>query len=259
MGYRPLMLDLVVPEAAEPVPLVVHIYGGGFAMGSHKSGALGARLLDRLLPQGIAVAAVQYRHSREATFPAQVHDVKAAVRWLRHHGDRLGLDGSRFAAWGSSSGGYLATMLAVTPGHPDLDGTLGITGSSSAVQAAISWSAPIDFARMPPPPRESPFHAIGADPHEWLLGGRVTEESALAANTGRYVTAGAAPLHLAHGDRDTGIPIDQSEEMAAVYEKAGATVELVRVAGAGHVFGDDDRERLITLGLDFLRRHLPAR
>jgi acetyl esterase/lipase len=256
LGYRPLTLDLVVPKATEPVPLVVHIYGGGFAMGSHKSSALGARLVDRLLPRGIAVAAVQYRHSREAPFPAQVHDVKAAVRWLRHHGDRLGVDGSRFGAWGSSAGGYLATMLAVTPGHPDLDGSLGVTGPSSAVRAAVSWSAPIDFARLPPPPRESPFHAAGADPHDWLLGGRVTEASAAAANTSRYVTADAAPLQLAHGDQDTGIPIDQSEEMAAVYEKAGATVDLVRVAGAGHVFGDGDRERLITLGLDFLLRHL---
>lgn len=257
LGYRPLTLDLVVPDAVRPVPLVVHIYGGGFATGSHKGNALGAHLLRRLLPQGVAVAAVQYRHSREAPFPAQVHDVKAAVRWLRHHGADLGLDTSRFSAWGSSSGGYLATMLAVTPDHAALDGALGITGPSSAVQAAVSWSAPVRISRLPPPPAGSAFHAIGVDPHDWFLGAPVAgvPDLAEAASTSTYVGADAAPLHLAHGEQDSGIPIDQSEEMAAAYESAGATFELVRIPGAGHFFGDEDRERLITLGLDFLVRH----
>lgn len=261
LGYRPLTLDLVVPDAAEPVPLVIHIYGGGFATGSHKTNSLGAHLVDRLLPQGIAVAAVQYRHSRESPFPAQVHDVKAAVRWLRHHAETLGLDRSRFGAWGSSSGGYLATMLAVTADHPDLDGRLGITGPSSAVQAAVSWSAPVNLARMPPPPAESAFHALGVDPHDWFLGTRVAEAPgiAMAASTSTYVDTGAAPLQLAHGEHDDGIPIDHSEEIAAAYERAGATVRFERVQGAGHFFGEGDRERLIALGLDFLECHMPGR
>ncbi|GAA0900678.1 alpha/beta hydrolase [Pseudonocardia zijingensis] len=261
LGYRPLTLDLVVPKAAEPVPLVVHIYGGAFAVGSHKTNSLGAELVDRLLPQGIAVAAIQYRHSREASFPAQVHDVKAAVRWLRHHGEALGLDGSRFGAWGSSSGGYLATMLAVTADNPDLEGALGITDASSAVQAAVSWSAPVNIARMPPPPGESPFHALNIDPHDWFLGTRVAESPsiAMAASTSTYVSASSAPLHLAHGEQDTGIPIDQSEEITAAYDRAGATVVFERIPGAGHFFSDGDRDRLITLGLDFLLRHTNGR
>ncbi|MEN3268701.1 MAG: hypothetical protein V7646_5595 [Pseudonocardia sp.] len=180
------------------------------------------------------------------------------MRWLRHHGDDLGLDTSRFGAWGSSSGGYLATTLAVTADHPELDGALGITGPSSAVHAAVSWSAPVNIARLPPPPAESAFHAIGVDPHDWLLGTRVADvpHLAKAASTSTYVSADAAPLLLVHGEQDSGIPIDQSEEMAAACARAGARVELVRVPGAGHVFGDEDRERLITLGLDFLLRHI---
>jgi acetyl esterase/lipase len=261
LGYRPLTLDLVVPKAVEPVPLVVHIYGGAFAVGSHKTSSLGAQLVDRLLPQGVAVAAIQYRHSREASFPAQVHDVKAAVRWLRHHGEALGLDGSRFGAWGSSAGGYLATMLAVTADHSNLEGALGIIEPSSAVQAAVSWSAPVNIARMPPPPVESPFHALNVDPHDWFLGTRAADapHTAMAASTSTYVGASAAPLHLVHGEEDTGIPIDQSEEIAAAYDRVGATVEFVRVPGAGHFFSDGDRERLITLGLDFLLRHTDGR
>jgi acetyl esterase/lipase len=256
-GYRPLTLDLVVPKAAERVPLVVQIYGGGFALGSHKTSSLGAQLVDRLLPHGVAVAAIQYRHSREAAFPAQVHDVKAAVRWLRHHGETLGLDGRRFGAWGSSAGGYLATMLAVTADRPDLEGDLGITGPSSAVQAAVSWSAPVNFTRMPPPPTESPFHELDIDPHDWFLGASpaTAPHIAIAASTSTYVAAGAAPLHLVHGEQDTGIPIDQSEELAAAYAEVGATVEFVGVPDAGHMFGAADRERLVSRGLDFLLRH----
>jgi pimeloyl-ACP methyl ester carboxylesterase len=152
-------------------------------------------------------------------------------------------------------------MLAVTADHPDLDGTLGITGPSSAVQAAVSWSAPSDFARLPPPPAGSPFHALGIDPHDWFLGTRVAEAARIAttASPSTYIGADAAPLQLAHGERDDGIPIDHGEEIAAAYERSGATVELVRVPGAGHLFGDTDRERLMTLGLDFLLRHLTGR
>lgn len=149
-------------------------------------------------------------------------------------------------------------MLAVTPQHPELDGALGIVGPTSAVRAAVSWSAPVDIARLPPPPIGSPFGPVGADPHDWLLVARVADapQLAAAASTSTHVGADAAPLLLVHGEDDTGIPIEQSERMAAAYRAAGAIVELVRVPGAGHSFGDDDRERLITLGADFLLRHL---
>ena len=124
------MLDLTVPDHATPAPLVIHIYGGAFATGSRKHGPLGRYLAGRLPAAGFALAHVEHRHSGEAPFPAQLHDLKAAVRWLRRHSTALGLDPTGFAAWGTSSGGHLATMLAVTGDRPDLDGVVGLTGVS---------------------------------------------------------------------------------------------------------------------------------
>lgn len=257
LGYRPLLLDLLTPAGQGPFPLLVHIYGGGFAGGSHKTDSLGGYLVERCVPEGFAVARVQYRHSKEAIFPAQIHDVKAAVSWLRLHAAAVHIDPDRFASWGSSSGGHLSTMLAVSAGHPLLEGDQGST-TSSAVQAAISWNGPVNIGRLPPPPAESPFHQLGEDPHDWLLGAPASSapELAAAASTSSYPAAAAAPLMLVHGELDCSIPIDQSEELAAAYRAVGAEVTLVRVPRAGHFFADGDRERLVTQGIQFLRRRL---
>lgn len=258
LGFRPLLLEVRVPTVPGPAPLVVHVYGGGFATGSHQSDALGACLIERLLPEGFAVASVQYRHSREAPFPAQLHDVKAAVRWLRHHSGVLGLDPIRFAAWGASSGGHLSTMLAVTSSGSALEGTVGLCGPSSAVRAAIAWSAPVNIARLPPPPVDSPFHAMRVDPHDWLLGGPVHQhpDRAAAASSSTHVSAGAAPLMVLHGDLDTGIPIDQAEEIVEAYQRAGAAIEYDRVPGAGHFFDPAIRDQKVTVGMTFLHDQL---
>lgn len=254
MGFRPLLLDVRVPTVPGPVPLVVHIHCGGFATGSPKSNTLGTGLIERLLPEGFAVASVQYRHSREVPFPAQLHDVKAAVRWLRYHSRVLGLDPTRFAAWGASSGGHLSTMLAVTSPDSVLEGTVGLCGPSSAVQAAIAWSAPVSIARLPPPPVESPFHAMRVDPHDWLLGGPVHlhPDRASAASSSTHVTAGAAPLMVVHGDLDTCMPIDQAQEIVEAYHRAGAAAEYDRVPGAGHFFDPAIRDQKVTAGMQFL-------
>ena len=258
IGYRPLLLDLHLPVADDAVPVVVCIYGGGFAIGSHKTDTLGDYLTDRLLAEGIAVARPQYRHSREASFPAPVHDVKAAVRWLRHYAPPLGIDTAHIGAWGSSSGGYQSTMLAVTGDVPELEGTVGFVGPSSAIQAAVAWSAPVNLGRLPKPPAESPFYKLGVDPHDWLLGGPIAEnpDRARDASTSTHVTASASPLKVVHGDADTGIPIDQSEELVAVYELAGAVVDFTRIPGAGHFFDDQTRAAQTTAGISFLRHHL---
>ncbi|MEU5695273.1 alpha/beta hydrolase [Actinosynnema sp. NPDC020468] len=250
LGYRPLSLDLVVPEGPA-APLVIAVYGGAFATGSRRHSEAGQHLVDTLVPQGFAVARVEHRHSREAPFPAQLHDVKAAVRWLRVHAATLGVDPARFAAWGTSSGGHLATMLAVTPGRHE--GDLGVTGVSGAVRAAVAWNAPVDLGHLPPPPPESAFHATGNDPHDWLA---PTPEAKAAASTHTHVRSDAAPLFLAHGERDFAIPVEQAELLAAAYRRAGAHVELVRVPGADHFFTDAVRDDLTGRATRFLRAHL---
>src|SRR5947209_18768272 len=103
---------------------------------------------ERLAQAGIAVASVDYRLSGEATWPAQLHDAKAAVRWLRARADELGVDGDRVAAWGESAGGHLAELLGLTGEDPGLEGDVGIGGPSSAVSAVVAWYAPSDVAAV---------------------------------------------------------------------------------------------------------------
>ena len=151
MGFRPLRMDLLLPAAASgPVPVVIWIHGGAWLFGSRLYGAVTEPACRSLLERGLAVALVEYRLSGEAHFPACLHDVKAAVRWLRHFGSSVGVDGEAIAVWGESAGGHLAALLATNAADERLDGTLGLTGCSSNVIAAVAWYPPTDFLGMNP-------------------------------------------------------------------------------------------------------------
>ena len=127
------------PAGDGPVPVVVFLHGGGWRLGSRHVGR--ARRSPRCRPSpfeqvaraGIAVASIDYRLSGEAIWPAQLHDAKAAVRWLRARAGELGIDPDRIAAWGESAGGHLAELLGLTGDDPALEGEVGIAGPSSAV------------------------------------------------------------------------------------------------------------------------------
>jgi len=117
-GYRPLALDLYLPDAGATA-VCVYTHGGGWRVGSRRSGPgpmspTSSRWLERLAQQGLAVAAVDYRLSGEARFPAQSHDVAAALRWLRAD-TTFGLGSLPFTAFGVSAGGLLASLAALDP------------------------------------------------------------------------------------------------------------------------------------------------
>ena len=136
-----------------PVPVVVFLHGGGWRLGSrHSAGPAYARAevspFEQVARAGIAVASIDYRLSGEAIWPAQLHDAKAAVRWLRERAAELGIDPERIAAWGESAGGHLAELLGLTAGDPELEGAVGIVGPASAVSAVAAWYAPSDIAAV---------------------------------------------------------------------------------------------------------------
>ena len=133
LGYRPLLLDLYLPgPGASPgqAPVVLFLHGGGWGLGSRTE--VGPpfddwqpSFFERLAQAGFAVASADYRLSGEARFPAQLHDAKAAVRWLRRNAGEYRLDGDRIVAWGASAGGHLAALLGLTGDVPGLEGSVG--------------------------------------------------------------------------------------------------------------------------------------
>ena len=140
-GAKDLLLDLYLPEGApRPLPLVVWIHGGGW-----RNGAKEQTPARRLVERGYAVASINYRLSGEAIFPAQIHDCKAAVRWLRANAAKYGLDAGRVAAWGSSAGGHLVALLGTSGGIMELEGGLGNADQSSRVQAVVDFFGPHGF------------------------------------------------------------------------------------------------------------------
>ncbi|MEU7799969.1 alpha/beta hydrolase [Micromonospora arborensis] len=255
-GFRPLTLDLVVPaEASAPVPVLVWIHGGAWLFGSPKQPADWLMEVDpstAAIRAGFAVASAQYRLSGEAHFPAQLDDVKAAVRWLRREGDRVGVDRERIGVWGESAGGHLASMVALTGDDQD----------DSGVGAAVCWYAPANLLTMQSQahPLATIDHDAADSPESLLIGAPLTENPGRgrAASPITYVTAAAPPMLLIHGDQDLVVPVGQSEELAAALTAAGAEVELSVVPGADHCFAGVPVQPLVRDSLAFFTRVLAA-
>lgn len=242
------VLDLYLPAAAttaSPVPLVVVVHGDDFAGGDKRD----VLSVPTLLNRGLAVASVNYRLTGEARFPAAVQDVKAAVRWLRAHAREHGIDPSRFALWGTSAGGYLATMTGVSGGvWSGLDDVaLGNSTVSAEVRAVVAWSAPADFStleaqarlvtgcagrtRQHDDPNSAESRWLGAPlPSAPLL--RASQPAAWLPSAPR----GSLPSFLlVHGSLDCSVPAGQSTQWARELAAAGAPARVEIVEGAGHL------------------------
>jgi acetyl esterase/lipase len=221
-------LDIYLPDDIPDLkPVIVSIHGGAF-MGCDKSDMQVMPMLEGLL-RGYAVVALNYRLSWEAKFPALVQDVKAAIRWIRANASRYELDPQRIAAWGSSAGGYLASMLGTSSGIPELeDLSLGNPEQPCNVQAVVSWYGPTDFLMMDEQlaangltPPEDQLHNGANSPESLLLGQKITEipERVKAANPETYIRQNTPPFFLQHGTKDCVVPVQQSENFAAKLSK----------------------------------------
>lgn len=266
-GVRPLELDLYLPsEAPAPVPVVVFVHGGGWRMG--RRGSTGPAYAGRspspfeqLAAAGIAVASIDYRLSGEATWPAQLHDVKAAVRWLRARANEIGIDPDRIAAWGESAGGHLVALLGLTGEAADgagLEGEVGITGPSSAVAAVVAWYPPTDLAAMPGDLGTDP---TSADTREaQLVGAPLASAPDVTASASpiTHVRPGAPPFLLLHGRSDRAVPCVQSERLRDALVAAGNTVDLATYADADHMWlgAPEVADQALHRTVEFLQRQL---
>jgi len=230
-------LDLYLPKnpaSDGPLPLVIWIHGGGW-QGGNKAGGFGH--LAPLVASGhYGGASVGYRLSGQAIWPAQTHDCKAAIRWLRAHSAEHGIDAERIGVWGSSAGGHLVAMLGVSGDVPTLDGELGKhTDRRSDIQCVVDYFGPSELLTMDDFPSRI-VHNGPNSPESRLVGGPIQEHKAAAraASPVTYVSEGDPPFLILHGTEDALVPFNQSEVLAAALKKAGVDVTFVPVEGAGH-------------------------
>lgn len=257
-------LDIALPaEGGGPFPVVVFIHGGGWYYGD-KHNVHTTVAWDNIPPAGFALVSVNYRLTTEASWPAQIYDCKAAIRYIRAHAAEYKLDANRIAVWGNSAGGQLSAVLAATNGNPDYeDPAMGCTNESSAVQAACIWYGIFDFTAF-----EGMWKRIlkpgmtraeeGYDATGKLLSGKAAaaNKNAVHASAKYQVHADMPPMFLMHGTSDNVVPYLQSVEFFERYLQCNdhKKIHLELIEGAGH--GGPDFWSNVPKMLEFLKRNL---
>lgn len=222
-------LDLYLPPSTLPAPVVVWLHGGSWVAGDKRPVPA---LLDGLRERGFAVAAVNYRLTGLSSHPAQLHDVKGAIRWLRAHAETYGLDSSRVYLVGFSAGAHLASLAALTSDDPTLEGDVGGNlDQSSEVGGVVAIAGASDLPRLAGECEgcavSAQFQALGCS---FLLCG----VSGRAASPLTYVHRGAPPFLLLHGDADRVIPAEQARLLDEALRAAGVTSTLLLTPAGEH-------------------------
>lgn len=256
VGFRPMVLDLHVPQRDQLAPVVMWVHGGGWSEGDRRLVPLQwgqQELFQRLVDSGFAVATPDYRLVGEVAPDEMVHDLVAAIRYLRRYAGELGLDPDRVAVWGDSAGAHLVTLAALAGSAPEPDphflGDLGVGSGRTDVRAIVWWYGASDLTVLPDLV-ENLWRGVDPAAREWL---------AMAYSPVTHVRADSPPMLIMHGDRDSLAPLEQA---ITLYEKArslGAPSELVVVPGAEHVFLGTDIGQQWQRAIDFLGGHLGMR
>ena len=249
-----LKLDLYLP-AKRSAPLIVWVHGGAWRAGTKDSPSC-----LNLVDHEYAVASVDYRLSTQAPFPAQIHDIKAAIRFLRAKAPDYGYDSSKIGIMGSSAGGHRAALVGVTNGHKELEGSIGTNlDQSSAVQCIISLYGASNLQSILSQSTEHGL-SVRVPALQLLLGGHPDEKPGLAklASPVAHLDKNDPPLLLIHGTADPQMPPQQSEDLAKAYEAQNLPVSLILIPGAKHggpEFNDGQRRQIISGFLDSYLRH----
>ena len=220
-GTMDLTLDVYRPPdgVISKRTAIIHLFGGGFTSGSKTAGyiindakALGAR--------GYTSVSANYRLQSQGSWPAQIHDVKAAIRWTRANAARIGVEANRIVIAGYSAGGMLSLLAAGTNGKPEFEGEVGTPGVSSDVNASIGVY-PLASAQI----------AQGLFPQ-----GQATPENIAAASPTTYISKSFAPTIFIHGTNDTTIPVQSSIDFFTKLHALGVPSTMTLIQGAAHAF-----------------------
>ena len=230
-------LDLALPlkrKSDKQLPVIAYIHGGAWRAGS-KNGGLN-RLHDFIKTGEFAGVTIGYRLSQHARWPAQIHDCKAAIRWIKANAKKYGLDGDRIAVHGTSAGGHLVAILGTSAGVAAMDGEIGPhTDQSTTVRCVVDYYGPTNFLRMNDFESRIDHDAAGS-PESQLVGGPIQEnkKQTLTADPVSYVSKGDAPFLIMHGTKDMLVPYNQSLLLHDALKKAGASSVFLTVKGGGH-------------------------
>jgi acetyl esterase/lipase len=252
---KDLLLDLYLPQSRRHCPAIVFLHGGGWSVGSRETGPDFTRFFAR---DGFAMVSIDYRLTPDGQFPANLEDVKTAIRWLRTHAKEYRVDPERIGLWGTSAGGYLAAMAALTPAG-EFEGTDN-RNRKSAVRCVLDAYGPVLFTSMdaetaaehatlqslatglrdanaPAPPPARP-HAAADSAESKLMGAPIdaVADNVKKASPLTYVSRQAPPFLIMHGLADDAVPHHQSVQLYEALAKADAEVTLRLVDGLPHSF-----------------------
>jgi acetyl esterase/lipase len=255
-GETELKLDLYRPAGKGPFPLIVWIHGGGWHGGSKADYRTPAKGFTEL---GWAGAAVQYRLAPGSKFPAQIHDVKTAIRFLRSKAAEYQIDPDRLAAVGASAGGHLALLAGFTGPDAGLEGD-GYNDQSSAVKAVVNYFGPVDLRNYPINDAEFRKHiAVGMDKLlEGVVGTADPKSEAIAKFSPiLYIKKGVAPVFTVHGTLDPLVPFQQAELLRDALRKAEVpeVLHVVEKGDHGGWSGETYQKALKEI-LPFLDKHV---
>ncbi len=255
-------LDIYLPKGDKKTyPVVVTIYGSAWNSNKNKGMDYTKKVLIKpLVDAGFAVASINHRSSSDALFPAQIHDVKAAIRFLRANEKKYNLDGSFVGITGDSSGGHLAALAGTTSFNKKMEGNVGhYLNFESHVDAVVNWYGPTDFLIMDL--CGSQLNHDGTDsPESRLIGGSIQKnvEKVKAANPITYINEKTPPFLILHGMIDLTVPYCQSKILSKALDEQGIQNELISVSEGKHgpgMFTASNYEKVIT----FLKNQLHTR
>ncbi len=259
-GDESQKLDIYLPETPsdKPLPLIVHIHGGGWRAGSKfPCPVMGMAL------QGYAVASVEYRFSQKAIFPAQIQDCQAAIRWLRAHAKHYNFDTDHVGVIGGSAGGHLSALVGTSGGKKAFAPIGGNEEQSDKVQAVCDIFGPSDFSTVVQQAAEDKnvknIFAFNtpSDPYSGLIGTKLDDKpKADAVSPVYYISKDNPPFLILHGTHDALVPLAQSEEFATVLKEKGVEVWLQKLPGSGHGGPAFTKPQVLQLTQNFFDKHL---
>ncbi len=254
-------LDIYLPDDGDgPFPVIISIHGGGFMFGDKADEQLNPMLKG--LNHGYAIVSINYRLSGEAIFPANINDVKAAIRWVKANAAEYKFSPKRIALWGGSAGANLASLAGTSGDVKELeDMSMGNANQSSRVMAVVDWFGPTNFLLMDEQLKETgngkPDKSEANSMLSKVLGQKITEipEKVKMANPESYITSDDPPFLIEHGTKDPIVPTQQSvlfyEKLVKVLGKEKVTLHLLEgVQHGGKEFETPENLQIVFSFLD---------